>query len=402
MRRAALIVILPALLLGSLAGVARAEPHPAPLARLPASSLIKLAPILRTSDVALIESNDKGAMKQLTTVTLAAAAPELVRDVVIHPERYGQFVRNMKQSTVKRLPDGSMLHQYNISYTIYSVDGRHRYVLLPHDGPGAAPVEMYDPDANGVRHYRWEFLPAGQGTVIVLYGYTLVPRDGFITRFLKQAPTLEYGLALIPQMTLLLSMKRRAEQLGGGKALPAAGGSAADYEFLLDRGTVALFRSVAGRISDISLIDRSAARPDVLMQVARDPTQWSQFIPTLKRSTPLGAKNGISGVELERKLPLCDWTTTYAYRSSASSVDLFGIGGDLHGARLRWDVRPSGAASQLVLRAIMHFDQGSMVVRELYKLEPYFEYGVDVGLELLMIQGVRARAEQLSRSSANR
>lgn len=395
-------VIAPALVLTCAAQVARAEPHPAPLARLPAKSLIALAPILRTSDIALIESNDKGAMKQLTSITLAAAPPEVVRDVVIHPEHYPQFVRNMKESTVKHLPDGSFIHQYALNYTIYTVDGRHRYVMLPPDGPGAAPVDMYDPDSNGVRHYRWEFLPAGQGTVVVLYGYSLIPRDGFLNRFLSQAPTLEYGLALIPQMSLLLAMKARAEQIAGGKAIPAPGGSAADYAFLLERGTVALFRAAGGHISDISLIDRSSARPDVLTQVAGDPTQWSHFIPTLTRSTPLGSKSGISGVEIERKLPLCDWTTTWAYRSSPRAVDLFGLSGDLHGGRMRWDVRPRGATSELVLRSILHFDQGSMVVRELYKLEPTFEYGIDVGLELLMIQGVRARAEQLSRSSATR
>jgi hypothetical protein len=43
-----------------------------------------------------------------------------------------------------------------------------------------------------------------------------------------------------------------------------------------------------------------------------------------------------------------------------------------------------------------------MVVHELYKLEPFFEYGIDVGLGLVMLQGVRGRAEQLTNNRATR
>ena len=197
--------------------VARAQP--APLQPLPADKVAALGPLLVGRDVALIERDATGALKQLTTLTLVAAPPELVREVIVHPERYPEFVRNMKKSRVVPEPGGTLLHEYLINYRVYTVDGRHRYVLLPkgaHDA--AAPVEMYDPDPGGVRHYRWEFLPAGGATVLVLYGYTKIPRDGFSARYLQRAPTLEYGFALIPQMTLLFSMKARAEALGANVA----------------------------------------------------------------------------------------------------------------------------------------------------------------------------------------
>ena len=36
------------------------------------------------------------------------------------------------------------------------------------------------------------------------------------------------------------------------------------------------------------------------------------------------------------------------------------------------------------------------------KLEPLFQYGVDVGLELVILRGVKQQAEQLSPSTAAR
>src|SRR5689334_22258013 len=91
-------VAAPALLLLALGGRALAEPHPAPLRSFPAARLEALGPMLRSQDVVVVETGEHGALKQLTALTLAAAPPEVVRDVVIHPERYGEFVRNMSVS----------------------------------------------------------------------------------------------------------------------------------------------------------------------------------------------------------------------------------------------------------------------------------------------------------------
>jgi hypothetical protein len=43
-----------------------------------------------------------------------------------------------------------------------------------------------------------------------------------------------------------------------------------------------------------------------------------------------------------------------------------------------------------------------VVVRELYKLEPLFQYGIDVGLQLVILRGIKQQAEQLTPSTAAR
>jgi hypothetical protein len=381
-------------IVGGVSIAARAEPRPAPLSTFSAAQLMTLGPMLVGRDVVVIELDERGHLKQLTTLTLVAAPPAAVRDVVIHPERYAAFVRNMKRSRVTVEPSGTLWHEYTISYHVYTVEGRHRYVFAPRRAEDAvAPVEMYDPDGDGTRHYRWEFVPVAGATVLALYGYTEIAHDRFTSRYLNKAPTLEAGFALIPQLTLLYSMKARAQQLsGGGVALPQP--ATVSWDFLLQRGTVAILLSSGGRLREVNLIERSKASPQSLLALAADPARWSSFVPTMKRSTSIASAEG-AAVEIEQSLPLMSWTTRWTYRQTGGAVDLVGVAGDLRGAHLRWHALPDAAgASQLILRAVADFQNGSVLLREVYKLEPYLEYGFDVALNLLLLQSLKHRAEQ--------
>jgi hypothetical protein len=374
--------------------------HPT-LQTLPADKLAGMAPVLRGGDLALIESDDKGYQRQVTTMTLVAATPDKVREVVIHPERYGQFVRNMSESRVDQLPDGTLNHHWKLSYAIDSFEGVNHYVMHPDF------VEMIDPTGPSI--YRWEFLPStvGGGTILVLYGYTDVRHSkGFVEKVLKRAGTLEHGLALITQMTLLLAMKDRAEKDPGqfepyqsqvGKTMPS-------YRFLLDRGLVAVLHKQSGRLSGISLVDRSSAAPDSLIRTASDAGKWSTFVPSISKSNDLPGQAGVAAIEVQQSLPLMSWSTTWWVRAAQNAVDAYGASGDLRGARLRWDVRPAGdGKTELTLRTSQQaFDRENIIMRQLYKLEPLFEYGVNVGLDLVVMRAIKERAEQLTVQQAGR
>ncbi len=402
---------------------ARAEPTPMPLQTLPAARLRELGPLLHDADLALIEADARGWQKQITTLTLCSASPAAIREVLIHPEHYGAFVHNMSRSSVTQGPDGTLDHHWELSYSVVSADGVNRYHLVPPSPPGpdpagaAAPVEITDP--TGISHYRWEFLPAASGgTVVVIYGYTDVRHSGgFLGKAVAHAGSLEYSLALVTQMTLLLAMKNQAELYPGtfpAYARSLTGTHAAGYGFLLERGTVALLRKQGGHLVGVSLIDRSPARPEALLLAAARAENWADYVPSIARSSSRGLQNGMPAAELEQSLPLMSWRTIFGVRALPTSVDMWGLSGDLMGAQLRWDVRPVGQVGQvgqlgqktgasrgeteLVLRASQKFDKSSLVMRQLYRLEPLFEYGVNVGLDYVILKGVEARAEQKAAS----
>jgi hypothetical protein len=310
---------------------------------------------------------------------------------------------------VRHEPGGTLVHEYKLDYTVASVDGRHRYVFLPPvEGQAAPPIDLYDPDDNGTRHYRWEFYapPGGNGTLVVMYGYSQIPTDGIYGKLIRRAQTLEYGLALIPQMTLMLAVKQRAEQVSPGQPRPSTAGPQPALGFLLERGAIALFRKSGSHVTEVNLVDRTRARSDVLLHVAANTAGWSKFVPTISKSIALGQRQGLPATELEQSLPLMSWATTWGVFANGSAADMFGLDGDLTRARMRWDVRPLANAgamqSEIVLRAMVDYDHGSVVVRELYKLEPLFQYGIDVGLQLVILRGIKQQAEQLSPSTAAR
>lgn len=374
----------------------------APLTLFPAEKVRALAPLLRASDVTLIESEPSGQMKQISMFTLAAASPAQVRDTLLDAARYVEIVRNFKVSKVTPRPDGTFDHFYQLSYGLFSVDGTNRYVSLPADpSSDAPPVEMIDVDEGpgGTRHYRFEFYAAAGSTVVAMYGFTNVRNSGgIVAKLFERVPQLEHGLALVSQATLLLSIKQRAQQLAGSTPLlPAAGN--APYDFLLERGVVVLLRSQNGRLSDLSMIDQSSAPPLLLGSWIKQIGSWSSVVPTITRSEPSGPIDDITSYDLEQSLPLLSFRTSYGARVTVSgqntSIDMMGLSGDLKGSRMRWDVTPGRSTqSQVVLRSSVQFDRGSLVMRQLYKTEPLLEYGVNVGMQLVILRGLKLRAEQ--------
>lgn len=389
--------------LAARAGLAVPEGEGA-LATLPAAQLRGLAPLLRSTDLVLVESQPTGELRQLTVVTLVAAPPELVRDVILSVEHYPEFVRNLSSSQVTRNPDGTFDHSYELSYTLFSFGGRVRYLALPRAPGGehgdAPPVEIFDPDPTRNRRYRFEFYASGGATVLVAYGCNSLQHSiELVTKILRRVPSLEHGLALMTQMAFTLSMRARAEQLAGpaGVVLPPAGG--ASYDFLLERGVVALFRSRGGRLAEMTLIDRSVASPAGLIETAREASRYSEFVPTISSSSEMPPIDGVPTVSLQLSLPLVSFETRYGIRATPSSVDMLGYDGDLRGSRQRWDVVPIQgrgltAQTRLVLRTQQSLDRVSLALRQLYKLEPLFEHGVTLGLQLVLLRSVKAQAER--------
>lgn len=438
--------------LGLLAVLAVARPsqaaqdNDAVLVPLPVEKARGMAPLLRTHDVALVESNPNGSFKQLTLLTVVAARPEVVRDVVLHAERYPDFIRNLSNTQVSKNADGTFDHSFQVTYGIVSFASRNRFAALPAPasltasgapspealGPDDAPaVELYDPNPApyGNRHLRFDFYAAGGGTVLVLYAYTNLPGSlEFVRRFLSVTPLFEHGIAITTALTFALSIKARAEQLTPppGVILPAA--HAAGYEFLLERGPIALFRSHQGRLHETSLITRSTASREALLDAARQASRWRDAIPIIGRSVELSGPDDQPVVDLQLSLPLFSFHTRYALRTLGYSVDLLGIAGDLVGSRLRWDVQsvprpespasagvesapaqpqtaqtaamapagvaPSPSASKLILRGQQQLDRASLMLRQLYRIEPLMEYGVNLSVYLVLLQSVRNQAER--------
>jgi len=174
---------------------------------------------------------------------------------------------------------------------------------------------------------------------------------------------------------------------------PPTGSPATSYRFLLDRGALAILRRQAGRLIEFSLIDRSTAPGPALLDELSHPERW-RYVPSYGTVAAHDPRDGMPVVEIQQSLPLMSWNTYFGVRSAGGGVDLFGLEGDLRGARMRFDLHPDGALQQIILRGQLAYDRSNVVIRQLFKIEPLFEDGVNIGLTFVVLRAVRAEVER--------
>jgi hypothetical protein len=384
-----------ALLLSSLLMAHAASARVMPLSRLPDDKLVGLAPLLQKGDLALIESNPDGTLKQVTLLLFVAAAPETVHEVIAHPGDYKKFIPNVTKSTWEARPDGTFASSWQLDLPVSSFDQTNIYTFEP--GPTAA-IDVRCPDERDDATYRWELKPVTGGTVLVQYGYTDVKHSNSLVRsFMKRMPVTEHGLALAAQMLLAMNMKQESERRTRPGSLPPLDKSVKSpgFGFLLDRGQVAVMRSFPdGKLSDVSLLDRYYAPAAKILDALSHPGAWSSFIPGVASSEERARSGPMLTYHIDFSIPLVTWSSTYDQRSTERSVEGFATGGDLHGAHYQWDLTPRSPTETLVVyRVNQRLQQSSTVFRKLVDYEPSLEHGLNVAFSLVYLRALRAKSE---------
>jgi ribosome-associated toxin RatA of RatAB toxin-antitoxin module len=384
-------IALPALL--ALAASAHAVERPLQL--LAPDKLAAMGPLLRTGEVALIESAPNGRMKQVTVLSLVAAPPELVHQVVVTPEKYPEFIRNLTRSKVQRNRDGSIDDEFWIDLTLTHFEGTNRYRPNP---DGSVDVEAIDPNDEGV--FRWEFYRAPGGTVMVMYGYQdVLHSNDYIRRITDAVPAMEHGLALTAMLAYVRSVKLRAESLAKPGSFPPfdAAARGPGFDFLLSRGRVAVVRSLPnGHFADISVLDHIYAPLDKVVATVSAPGEYGRFIEGVKKCRELSRSTDEIVYQETSDVSIFSWDSRFALRPSGrGAIDVFAVGGDLRGAQYRWDLTALGVKSTLVVyRARQDVGRSSpLLLGLLFRKEPLFEHGINVALGLVQMLGVRGRAE---------
>ncbi len=341
----------------------------------PHAELERLAPLAAMADVACIESNADGTMKQVTLLAWVPAPPSVVRDVVMQSDRYREFIPNLTKSSREPLPDGRWRSRWKIELPVSSFEGTDVYSI-----DGDAIVMHGDDDAQ----YRYEMLPVGAGTLLVQYGYTDVKHsNAFVRAFVKRQPMMEHGLALSAQMMFVTAMRDEAVRRAG---VPAATPPAAPPSFaaLLARGAVAVMRA-----GEVSVLERIyASEPRVANAITR-ANEYESFVPGVDKSYRRG-----DGFYVEMSLPIVTWASTWALRSSPHAVDGAALDGDLRGARFRWALSSRAPNETLaVYRVRQVLDQSSVVLRKLFDFQPSLRLGINVALGLVWMRAIRGHAE---------
>ncbi|MEO6951858.1 MAG: hypothetical protein ABI321_08600 [Polyangia bacterium] len=359
---------------------------------LPRDRLAALADAAAQAELAVIESNADGTMKQVTLVVRVRTPIEVVHALVADVGGYTRFVPNMKQSDFQRDADGRMVDTWRLELPVSSFSGRDAYEI---DTAPTGPITFHSLDT--LAHYRWDFLAIPGGTLLVQTGYPdVLHANRFVRAFVKRQPPLEHGLALAAQYMLVSAIKREAEKRQLLPPVPLTTPSTAPLEALLDRGMVVGMRSnAAGKLEEVSALDRYYAPESRVREVIADVGAYKEFVPGVDESTVTARLTEGVVYKLEMALPILTWSTLYEQRVSRHAIDGVGIGGDLVGARYRWDLAARGPDRTVVTyRANMPLAKNSMLVRRLFSVDASLEYGLNVAFALVQLRSMRARSEK--------
>jgi hypothetical protein len=387
-----LVRLLPAL--ASLALAAPAFAVEVPLRELPADKVAGMAPLLRHGEIALIESEADGHMKQVSVMALVAAPPAVVREVLTTPEKFPEFIRNLSKSEVHRNPDGTIDFDFGIDLKVIDLEAGYRIHPRP---DGGLYVTALNPGEANTTLYQLYAVPGG--TVMVQYGYVdVIHSNAFITRIVRSVPTLEHGLALALQMFYVCSVKARAEKLAAPGSFPPLDPNARGpgFRFLLERGRVAVIRSTPeGHLADISILDTIYAPRDKVADVIDHPNDYHTFVDGMRKSWEVKRSGTEVEYQAEFDVSIFSWSTRFALRSELAALDAVGIDGSLRGAHYRWDLSATKPKeTQLVFRANQNLRAASpLILGAIFKQQPLFEHGLSVAVGLVNVIGVRGRAE---------
>jgi hypothetical protein len=377
------------------AEMARAEGvHHPTLDRLDSQRLAELAPLLVHSDLALIESKPDGTMKQVTLVMFVAAKPETVHGVVAAPGEYQKFIPNLSKSTWEKRSDGRMQSAWQLDLPVSEFDGVNVYDFDP---APAGPIDVQATDPNDEATYRWEMVPVSGGTVLVQYGYTDVKHSNkFVRGFLKRIPMMEHGLALAAQLMMAAPMRVEAEKRTPKGSLPTVDTrqKSPGFNFLLERGMVAIMRSQDGHLSAISGRDRAYASGPTVAEAITHPAQWAKFIPGVDESNERSRSQGNIEYRSVMSVPLVSWDTVYQMRVAPSQIEGMAVQGDLRGAHFMWNLTERGPKETLAIYRVNEpLSQSSLILRKLFSAQPSLEHGIGVAFGLVWVRAMRAKAE---------
>ncbi|HEY2748367.1 MAG TPA: hypothetical protein VGL86_27275 [Polyangia bacterium] len=345
----------------------------------PHAELERLAPLAAMADLACIESNADGSMKQVTVLAWVAAPPAVLRDVIVQSEKYREFIPNLSRSTREPLAEGRWKSSWRIELPVSSFEGADVYWL-----DGDAIMMQGDDEAR----YRYELLPVGGGTLLVQYGYTDVRHsNAFVRSFVKRQPMMEHGLALSAQMMFVTAMRAEAIRRAGAPHLktPSAPSTMPpSFAPLLARGQVAVMRN-----GEVSVLDRIYAPEVKVADAIARVAEYASFVPGVDKSY-----HHDDGFLVEMSLPIVTWSSTWMVQAGAHAVDEAAVDGDLRGARIRWDLSATSAKETLaVYRARQTLEASSLILRKLFGFQPSLRQGINVALGLVWMRAIRGRAE---------
>lgn len=171
--------------------------------------LERVAPLLRHGQLALIQSYDDGALKQVALLAEVNASKTKLEKIVQDPARYPEFIPNFADQKVTPTDSGRLRMEWELEVPMVNLTGTS---LMTIEKDGSVDVVAVEGDIKRGR-WRWEFNERPGGVVIpVHYAYSDVRESSWVTKMLvERQPLFEHGIVIASTTVAMTAMKARAE-----------------------------------------------------------------------------------------------------------------------------------------------------------------------------------------------
>jgi ribosome-associated toxin RatA of RatAB toxin-antitoxin module len=165
--------------------------------------------LLEYGQLALIESNDDGSLRQVALLTMVDAPKQKLASVVYEPAKYPEFIPNLAKQKVTEESKNHLKLEYELEVPMVNLEGTSKMTI---EDDGSVDVVAVDGDIKRGR-WRWEFNALSETTTVpVHYAYSDVSETSwFVKKLIEKQPLFEHGIVVAASTVAVRAMKARAE-----------------------------------------------------------------------------------------------------------------------------------------------------------------------------------------------
>lgn len=361
--------------------------------------------LLERGQVALIESNARGWLKQVTVVSRIRAPVATVFRVVSEVQHYPEFLHNFSRIDVRSRQGQSVGYDWDWRGVVFDFHGSNTMSLMP---PRRIDVLTTQGDLGNAR-FIMDFRPAPNDETILAITLFCDPRSAnWAARQLVRAnPSMLHAMNLSVGIVFVMGIRGRAESPGGRGVVGAPGRGGGDLTGfadvdtarlapLLRRGELALVETNAHRgLRQATVFGQVAAEPDRVRAVVQDPARYPSFISNVESVDVVSRTGGITTYDIELDFPIFDVESRLEMSADPQGrVLVEGRQGDMRGGRWRWELLAApGGGAVATYGGYNDMRRTGWLMRRLVALEPYFDHALNVSSKLVMVRAVKRRAE---------
>lgn len=402
--RALSAVIVMSLVCAGARAQAPTDAQEAPLRGFTTAEMSRIAPLLEQGVVGMVELPHGRLLPAIHLAANVDAPPEILRDVLAHPEGYPSFMPAVSEVVPHDHHGDVVGFTWRWRTSIFALGGEAMLSLYSPPPSQRARgyrivVERTDGDLGRGREV-WRILPRGEGSLVLLSTRMDLTDANYITRQMSSASrSLSRSINLAMAFAMLTRAQLEAERRAGVTHAPIEEPLARPsidlraVEPILRRGDLLLIEVNGAELRQVSVATRLPHAEARVREIMLDPVAFTQALIAGSRADIRERTEDGVRFDWAVDLPIIGTGGAMTLRENDDRViDLDAVSGAMEGGHWRFVTQQLGRDATAVL-GWASFDVGSanFLLRAIVDADAGFRPGLSAATEIMMARALRIR-----------